>query len=92
MAGTLTPQASTALYMTKLARHFRSSMAGCLTALLLAVLMTALQDVSAQTGVMNIGNAGSYKLSRAFTVLEDPGAALTLDEVLTPASLRPVAR
>ncbi|MBA3594237.1 MAG: PAS domain S-box protein [Polaromonas sp.] len=81
--------------MIKLARHFRTSLAGCVAALLLAVLVVAPQVARAQVGALDIGNAGSYSLSRAFMVLEDPGAALTLDEVLKPAlqaQFRPVVQ
>lgn len=44
---------------------------------------------------MAIANEGSYTLSRAFTALEDPGAQLTLEDVLAPAQqarFRPVAQ
>jgi PAS domain S-box-containing protein len=82
--------------MTKLPRHSCQRLAGCLTALLLAAAMWLSPSVArAEAGVMEIGNAGSYVLSRAFMVLEDPGAALTLDEVLQPAQqalFRPVAQ
>jgi PAS domain S-box-containing protein len=83
--------------MTKFPRHCRTGLAGCLTALLLAVamLLPAPSGARAQAGAVEIGQAGSYTLSRAFTVLEDPGAALTFDEVLLPAQqagFQPVAQ
>ncbi|MES2382904.1 MAG: 7TM diverse intracellular signaling domain-containing protein [Pseudomonadota bacterium] len=83
--------------MTKLPRHSGSRLfAGCLAACLLGVmLLTAPPPARAQAGAMAIGTAGSYTLSRAFMVLEDPGAALTLDEVLQPgqqARFQPVAQ
>ncbi|MDP3606590.1 MAG: 7TM-DISM domain-containing protein, partial [Polaromonas sp.] len=83
--------------MTKLSRHSCHRLAGCLTALLLALAMLLLAPAAAraQGGAMEIGKAGSYTLSRAFMVLEDPGAALTLDEVRQPAQqarFQPVAQ
>ncbi len=83
--------------MTKLPRHSGSRLfAGCLAACLLGVmLLTAPPPARAQAGAMAIGTAGSYTLSRAFMVLEDSGAALTLDEVLQPgqqARFQPAAQ
>ncbi len=39
----------------------------------------------AQVGHVDIGKADRYVLSNAFTVLEDPGARLSLDDILKPA-------
>ncbi|OYY34533.1 MAG: hypothetical protein B7X65_15550 [Polaromonas sp. 39-63-25] len=51
--------------------------------LMLALLISPL--LHAQDGALMIGQQGSYTLSRAFMVLEDPGGQLSLDEVLQPA-------
>lgn len=52
---------------------------------LLVLALVAPQALCAQGDALAIGGEGSYPLSRAFTVLEDRTAALTLDQVLAPA-------
>ncbi len=59
-------------------RHFRRVFWALLA-------LWAPQAVLAQSGTLSIGLQGSYNLSRAFTVLEDPEGQLTLDDVLQPS-------
>jgi len=66
-----------------------------LVMLLLLVLLLAPQASRAQSGSLAVGTEGGYGLSRAFLVLEDSTAKLTLDEVLAPArqaDFKPVAQ
>ncbi len=51
----------------------------------LALALAAAPAAHAQGADFRVGLDGSYSLSPAFTVLEDRGGALTLDEVLQPA-------
>jgi PAS domain S-box-containing protein len=63
--------------------------------LLLLALLFSPQAARAQSGSLVVGSEGGYALSRAFLVLEDSTANLTLDEVLTPArqaEFKPVAQ
>lgn len=53
--------------------------------LALLLVLVAPQVARAGDGTLTIGLQDSYKLSPAFMVLEDPGAQLTLDDVLLPA-------
>lgn len=75
--------------MTTLSRLLFAACARCCGAglglVLLLLALLAPQVLRAQGDVLAIGSAGSYPLSRAFTVLEDHSAALTLEQVLQPA-------
>jgi len=76
-----------AMDMPTPARFFRLAPAafGVWWSCLLALLLLAPHAARAQPGSLAIGQESSYSLSRAFTALEDPSGALTLEEVLQAA-------
>lgn len=92
---------ASATFMPKLPRARSADADGPLQArvwpalFLLLALLLAPQASRAQSGSLAVGTEGSYPLSRAFLVLEDPTAKLTLEEVLEPvrqADFKPVAQ
>lgn len=53
--------------------------------ILLLALLALLASLPTFAGDLGIGTQGNYKLSRAFSYLEDPDGKLTIDEVRQPA-------